>query len=141
MGVAFRTGAVRLISSPREPALRKARVCYDHLAGELGVSIYDSLLRNGRLKMSPQGLSLTASGQEWFKQAGIDADLAARQRRAFCRSCMDWSERRFHLAGSLGAALLARVRDLGWAKREEESRVLRFTANGERQLRHLIDAR
>ena len=141
MGVAFRTGAVRLVSSPREPALRKARVCYDHLAGELGVLAYESLLRNGLLTMSSQGLLPSASGLRWFKSAGIDTDLAARQRRAYCRPCMDWSERRYHLAGSLGAALLSRVCDHGWAKREKASRVVRFTANGERRFRDLLDAR
>jgi DNA-binding transcriptional ArsR family regulator len=138
MGVAFRTGAVRLVSSPREPALRKARVCYDHLAGELGVLAYESLLRNDSLAMSPQGLSPTVSGLRWFKSAGIDPELAVRQRRTYCRPCMDWSERRFHLAGSLGAALLSRVCDLGWAKREKASRVIRFTANGERRFRNML---
>ena len=141
MGVAFRTGAVRLVSSPREPALRKARVCYDHLAGELGVLAYDSLIRNDRLEMSPQGLCPSAHGLQWFKNAGIDTDLAERQRRTFCRACMDWSERRYHLAGSLGAALLSRVCVLGWAKPDRASRVVRFTANGERQFRNLVNAK
>ncbi len=141
MGVAFRAGAVRLVSSPREPALRKARVCYDHLAGEMGVLAYESLLRNGLLTMSPQGLLPSASGLRWFKNVGIDTDLAARQRRAYCRPCMDWSERRYHLAGSLGAALLSRVCDLGWSTREKASRLVRFTVNGERRFRDLVDAR
>jgi DNA-binding transcriptional ArsR family regulator len=141
MGVAFRTGAVRLVSSPREPALRKARVCYDHLAGELGVLAYESLLRNDWLTMSPQGLRPSASGARWFKNLGIDSDLAINQRRSYCRPCMDWSERRYHLAGSLGVALLARVCDLGWATREKASRVVRFTANGERRFRDLFTAK
>jgi len=141
MGVAFRTGAVRLVSSPREPALRKARVCYDHLAGELGVLAYESLLRNRSLEMSPQGLRLSVSGKRWFQCFGIDADLALRQRRTFCRSCMDWSERRYHLAGSLGAALLGRVYDLGWAKREKATRVVRFTADGERSYRDMVSVK
>jgi DNA-binding transcriptional ArsR family regulator len=138
MSVAFRTGSVRLISSPREPALRKARVCYDHLAGELGVLAYESLLRNGLLEMSQQRLRLSSAGAKWFQRAGIDTDAAYRKRRTFCRPCMDWSERRYHLAGSLGAALLSRVCDLGWAKRENVSRVIRFTPRGEREFRRLI---
>src|SRR5271170_650719 len=121
MGVAFRTGAVRLLSSPREPALRKARVCYDHLAGELGVLAYESLVGNDLLEMSPRGLRPNAAGIRWFEEAGIDTEAASRQRRAFCRPCMDWSERRYHLAGSLGAALLSRVCGLGWARREKPS--------------------
>src|SRR3984885_3954807 len=72
MGVAFRTGAVRLVSRPREPALRKARVCYDHLAGELGVLAYESLLRSDLLEMSRQGLRLSVAGAEWFRRAGVD---------------------------------------------------------------------
>jgi DNA-binding transcriptional ArsR family regulator len=141
MGVAFRTGAVRLVSSPREPALRKARVCYDHLAGELGVLAYESLIRSRALTMSAQGLRLSESGARWFTQAGIDTGLAARQRRTYCRPCLDWSERRYHLAGSLGAALLSRVCDLGWAKRDKTSRVVRFTAHGEHRFRDLLEAK
>src|SRR6202167_1949816 len=94
MGVAFRTGSVRLLSSPREPALRKARVCYDHLAGELGVLAYESLVRNEWLETSRQGLRPSAAGIGWFWSAGIDTDLALRQRRTCCRPCMDWSARR-----------------------------------------------
>jgi hypothetical protein len=141
MGVAFRTGAVRLVASVREPALRKARVCYDHLAGELGVLAYESLVRHDFLALYPHGLRPSAAGVQWFRKAGIDTELALRQRRNYCRPCMDWSERRYHLAGSLGAALLSRVCDLGWAKREKASRVVRFTANGERRFRHLVDAK
>jgi DNA-binding transcriptional ArsR family regulator len=131
MGVAFRTGAVRLLSSPREPALRRARVCYDHLAGELGVMAYDALLRDGALEMSREQLRLSGFGALWFRRLGIDTDAAARQRRTFCRPCMDWSERRHHLAGSLGAALLSRLHDLKWTRRDENSRVVRFTPRGQ----------
>src|ERR1700683_3286420 len=138
MGVAFRTGSVRLLSSPRDPALRKARVCYDHLAGELGVLAYESLVRHNLVAMSQQGLRLSPAGEEWFRRAGIDTETAYRQRRTFCRACMDWSERRYHLAGSLGAALLARLGELGWAKKEKASRVIRFTPIGDREFRRLI---
>jgi DNA-binding transcriptional ArsR family regulator len=141
MGVAYRTGAVRLLGSPREPALRKARVCYDHLAGELGVLAYEALVSSHRLEMSPQGLRPSAAGIAWFTDAGIDTEAASGLRRTYCRPCMDWSERRYHLAGSLGAALLSRVYDLGWAKRERRSRVVRFTAQGERRFHALIGAR
>jgi DNA-binding transcriptional ArsR family regulator len=140
MGVAFRTGAVRILSSPREPALRKARICYDHLAGEVGVRVYEALLRHRVLEMSQKGLRLSESGVQWFGRLGINTDAAARQRRTFCRSCMDWSERRYHLAGSLGAALLSRFCDLGWARRDQSSRVIRFTPKGERDLSDLIGA-
>jgi DNA-binding transcriptional ArsR family regulator len=140
MGVAFRTGTLRLLSSPREPALRKARICYDHLAGELGVLVYEELVRNKLLEMSPQGLQPSAAGIEWFRRAGIDTAVAAAKRRAFCQPCMDWSERKLHLAGSLGAALMLRVWDLGWARRVKSSRVVRFTPSGDRKFRQLIKA-
>ena len=138
MGVAFRTGAVRLLSSPREPALRKARVCYDHLAGELGVTAYEALLRHGAFEMSREELRLSESGAEWFRRLGVDTEAAARQRRTFCRPCMDWSERRLHLAGSLGAALLSRLQELKWAARDKNSRVVRFTPRGQRAFEDLF---
>ena len=138
MGVAYRTGAVRLRSSPREPAMRKARICYDHLAGELSVQIYDSLLRREAFSPGSDGLTLTASGQRFFIRVGIDVAAARLQRRSFCRACLDWSERRHHLAGALGAALLQRVLASGWAKRERDSRVVSFSQSGETALRELF---
>jgi len=134
MGVAFRTGAVRARASPREPALRKARVCYDHLAGEIGVSIYEGLIKRRALVQGADGLRLTAAGQRLFRKLRIDTDALSGQKRAFCRACLDWSERRHHLAGALGAALLARIVDLGWARRAKDSRVVFLTSNGERAL-------
>lgn len=139
MGVAFRTGAVRILSSPREPALRKARICYDHLAGEVGVMVYEALLRHGALTMSEDGLRLTEFGDEWLARIGVNTNATARQRRTFCRPCMDWSERRFHLAGALGAALLSRFRELGWVKFEKHSRVVRFTSAGDRGLQRFLE--
>jgi len=138
MGVAFRTGAVRLISSPREPALRKARICYDHLAGELGVLAYEALIQRGVVEVSTKGLRLSAAGVEWFARWGVDAGAVARQRRTFCRPCLDWSERRHHLAGSLGAAMLSRFCQLGWALRDNKSRAIRFTPLGERKFQALF---
>jgi DNA-binding transcriptional ArsR family regulator len=138
MGVAFRTGAVRLVSSPREPELRKARICYDHLAGELGVSAYEALLKNGLLEADERDLRVTRRGNEWFSRLGVDTEAVAAQRRTYCRSCMDWSERRHHLAGALGAALLSRLTQLGWARRDRVSRVIRFSPNGEREFKALL---
>lgn len=138
MGVAFRTGALRLRASPREPALRKARVCYDHLAGELGVLIYEGLLQRRALHHDANGLKLTRAGEQMFQKMGIDTIALAAQRRSFCRTCLDWSERRHHLAGSLGAALLSRIIDLGWAARAKDSRVLRFSAAGEAAMHELF---
>ena len=139
MGVAFRTGAVRIRSSPREPALRKARVCYDHLAGELGVLAYDSLLAQRVFKAgASEDLRLTRHGTQWFQSQGIDAASAGAQRRALCRPCLDWGERRHHLGGALGTALLERICALGWARRANDSRVVAFTPKGEQAFRQLF---
>lgn len=138
MGVAFRTGAVRLRSSPREPALRKARVCYDHLAGELGVLAFEALLARRVFKSDTNGLTLTNAGADWFTELGIDAAAAASKRRAFCRPCLDWGERRHHLGGALGTALLVRLFELGWARRAKDSRIVSFTPEGELAFRALF---
>jgi DNA-binding transcriptional ArsR family regulator len=135
MGVAYRTGAVRVRSSPREPALRKARVCYDHLAGELGVLIFDSLKKRRLLMLVEDTPKLTRQGQRYCEEFGIDVQALARERRPLCRACLDWSMRRYHLAGALGAAVLRRCLDLRWARRERASRVVSFSARGEKALR------
>jgi DNA-binding transcriptional ArsR family regulator len=135
MNVAFRTGALRLRSSPREPALRKARVCYDHLAGELGVFVYDQLVRAGSFTFGADGVQLSPAGRDRMDALGIDVAALAHKRRAFCRTCVDWSERRHHLAGSLGSALLTRIEELGWARRNKDSRAMTFSAAGEGSLR------
>ena len=109
-----------------------------HLAGEFGVTAYEALLSHGAFAMSANELRLSQSGVEWFRRLGIDTDAAARQRRTFCRPCMDWSERRHHLAGSLGAALLSRIHALGWATRDKNSRVISFTPRGLRAFRDLF---
>lgn len=138
MGVAFRTGAVRIRSSPREPALRKARVCYDHLAGELGVLAYESLIAQRIFSKDTEGLKLTGHGTGWFSSLGIDPAAAAAKRRTFCRPCLDWGERRHHLGGALGTALLMRLYELGWASRVKDSRVITFSQKGEHAFRALF---
>jgi DNA-binding transcriptional ArsR family regulator len=140
MGVAYRTGAVRVRTGPREPALRKARVCYDHLAGELGVLVYEGLEKRRWLRVDGDGIVVTRGGLQGFRDLGIDVDGLAVGRRELCRACLDWSVRRHHLAGALGAALLDRCCALGWARREKGSRVIHFTPTGERALRTRFDA-
>jgi DNA-binding transcriptional ArsR family regulator len=135
MGVAYRTGALRVRPGPREPALRRARVCYDHLAGEMGVSVFDALLRGKLLRNGGAEVELTPKGRRFFEAFGIDLEAAAGSRRPLCKTCLDWSVRRHHLAGGLGAALLARCFELGWAKRAEGSRVVQLSPRGEKALR------
>jgi len=136
MGVASRVGALRLRSSPREPALRKARVCYDHLAGELGVLAYEAFEKRRFLRVSAGELTLTPAGRAFFEKLG--ARVPEPSKRALCRTCLDWSERRHHLAGSMGAAFLDRIQQLGWARRRKESRVVAFTPRGEAAFREAL---
>ena len=138
MGVAFRTGSVRLRSSPREPALRKARVCYDHLAGELAVTTYEAMLERRVFRSDADGFELTRSGIAWFTDFGIDVSHLRTHRRSLCRPCLDWGERRHHLGGALGAGLLQRFYALRWGKPEPDSRVVKFTPAGEAALRRLF---
>ncbi|MEP7060872.1 MAG: winged helix-turn-helix domain-containing protein [Betaproteobacteria bacterium] len=134
MDVAARTGATRVRPGPREPALRKARVCYDHLAGELGVRVYDSLVARQLLRKSGDAVTLAPDARRFLRELDIDIDALTRERRPLCRACLDWSVRRHHLAGALGAALLRRCIDLGWARRARGSRVIAFTPPGEHAL-------
>jgi DNA-binding transcriptional ArsR family regulator len=138
MGVAVRAGALRLLPGPKDPALRRARVCYDHLAGEIGVTLYDGLLRGKFLRRRGEAIELTRTGRDWFEEFGIDTNALARQRRVLCRPCLDWSERRMHLAGGLGKAMLDRIEAMGWAKRSRSSRIVTVTPSGERALKSLI---
>ena len=135
IGVADRCAAVEALTGPREPALRKARVCYDHLAGELGVLAFESLVRRRFLRRGRGGVELTEPGRRFFGELGIDVESLAPGRRPLCRPCLDWSVRRHHLAGALGAALLDRCIELRWARRARDSRALHFSALGEDALR------
>src|SRR3954471_2618629 len=89
IGVAFRTGAVRLASSPREPALRKARMCYDHLAAELAVWAFERLITQRLFIVEPKIFALTPSGASWFESRGISAESLPDARRSVCRPCLD----------------------------------------------------
>jgi DNA-binding transcriptional ArsR family regulator len=130
-GVAFRSGQVRLRASPREPMLRHARVCYDHLAGECGVAALEAMLARGHLE-NRSALKVTESGRAWFGTLGINVNTLQGMKRPLCRTCLDWSVRRHHLAGALGAALLSTYFANGWAQRVPASRVVKFTRTGEK---------
>lgn len=133
-GLAAKAGHLRTRPGPRDPALRHARVCYDHLAGELAVGLFESLEAQGFILAKGPEVSLTSEGGAFFSGLGIDTGALDKGRRPLCRACLDWSQRRSHLAGSLGAALLQRIYAEGWAKREADSRTVTFSAAGERAL-------
>ena len=125
MGFAAEHGGLR--TGPREPRLRRARICYDHLAGERGVA----LLERMRARNFVAELQLTVDGERWLGGLGIDAAALRGKPRPLIRSCLDWSERRDHLAGAVGAALLTRLLELRWARREPLGRALALSPRGE----------
>jgi len=108
-------------------ALRTARTCYDHLAGRLGVALADALTERGLVTLSADGGEVTAAGQRFLEEFGA---RPAAGRRVFCRPCLDWSERRPHLAGRVGAALACRCFELGWIARERDTRAVAITQAG-----------
>lgn len=114
---------------PKDEALRKARTCYDHLAGRLGIALADALTSQDYLVLSESAGALTEKGQRFLCTFGMDLE-ADRNRRAVCKTCLDWSERRPHLAGRLGAALCTRMFELNWVERIKDSRALAITASG-----------
>jgi DNA-binding transcriptional ArsR family regulator len=125
----------------KDPALRRARVCYDHLAGDLGVQMLDSMKRQKLIRQHKHDIELTAEGQRFLtKSLQIDADMLTHPRRPVCKACLDWSERRHHLAGTLGAAMMTRFTELKWAARDVTpgSRVVNFSRNGEKRFAALF---
>jgi DNA-binding transcriptional ArsR family regulator len=140
-GLAARAGHLRVRTGPKDPALRHARVCYDHLAGDLGVQMLDSMKRQRLVRQRKQDIELTAEGEQFLNTTlQISTDALAHPRRPLCRACLDWSERRHHLAGTLGAALLTRFTELKWAARDTApgSRVVNFTRSGEKRFAALF---
>ncbi len=134
-GLAHRTGATQVSPGPVDPALRKARICYDHLAGDLGVLAFDSMKQHAFLRASGQELWLTEAGRRFCRGMEIDVESLEKRRRPMCLPCLDWSVRRHHLAGALGAAILSRCYAVGWARPSRSTRVVHFSAQGERSFR------
>jgi DNA-binding transcriptional ArsR family regulator len=128
------TGVHGLRASTRRDQLAAARTCYDHLAGRVGVALADAALAAGALtedfRLGDQALS-------WFGRLGVDLDSLAPGRRPLIRVCIDWTERREHLAGALGAAVCSALLEAGWLARRPASRALSVTPLGEAELRRL----
>jgi len=142
-GIAARAGHMRVRTGPKDPALRRARVCYDHLAGDLGVQMLDSMKRQKLIRQTKQAIELTGDGKRFMaEELQIDADALTHPRRPVCKACLDWSERRHHLAGTLGAAIMDRFTELKWAARDATtgSRVVNFSRNGEKRFAALFGA-
>ena len=132
MGLAEAQGLKRVRPGPKDARMREARVCYNHLAGARGVQLYGSLVARGWLAVGGDGLALSAEGRGFAADFGIDLAALDARRAPLCRECLDWSERRNHLSGSLGRALLTRMEALGWVKRDPGSRAVLFNGTGAR---------
>ncbi len=118
--------------------LRAARMCYDHLAGALGVALADGLLAQGHLVPAGRDFRVTAGGERFLAELGLDLPPIRAKRRIFARQCLDWSERRPHLGGALGAALAARCLAHRWVRRAPEGRKVVVTAAGRRAFKALL---
>jgi DNA-binding transcriptional ArsR family regulator len=130
-----------VVTGPRDLALRAARTCYDHLAGRLGVALADALVAAGHVELDSDAGIVTPAGIVLLERVGIDAMSAGRGRRVLCRPCLDWSERRPHLAGTLGAALCRLSFERGWVRRVEGTRAVSITPKGQRAFRETFGVR
>ena len=121
--------------SAQDDALRFARTCYDHLAGTVGVAIADALVAKRYVVLSDEGGEVTAAGKRFLTEFGAQLTQTPNSRRIFCRPCLDWSERRYHVAGLVGAEICRCCQDKGWLVRQRGSRALSLTPTGRRGLR------
>ena len=140
MGLAAGAGHLRKRTGPRDAELRQARVCYNHLAGDMGTQLYDSLMARGYLVLDGEELELTEAGAAFASEFEIEIEVLRKARAPVCRECLDWSERRSHLAGSLGRAFLSRFEEMAWAKRDQKTRVVTFSRNGAEKFNKLFPA-
>ncbi len=123
---------------PRDEGLRQARMCYDHLAGRFGVVLTDAMLKKRYLADGDNGFDLTQTGERFVTGLGIDLEATRRRRRAFALKCLDWSERRHHVAGAVGAALADRLVQLKWVRRMPDSRAVVITRKGKEDLKNIL---
>lgn len=143
MDVSKRSRRAARLPGPRNSALRQARRCYGHLAAALAVEVFDAFVARGMLSLTRAGgstdtLALTLAGLRFFGRLNFDPAPRRHSRRPVCRPCLDWSMRRYHLAGSLGTALLEFCYRNDWAEPVPESRVVQFSPAGEAQFRKML---
>ena len=124
-----------------DDAMALARTCYDHLAGRLGVAVADALSDRNHIILSEEGGLITDSGRAFLGEIGVRVERRNGTQRPLCRSCLDWSERRWHIAGAVGAAIAERCFDLGWTERQPHSRAVTITAAGTRAFDELFGFR
>jgi len=131
--VAARVGHLRTRPGPKEEAMRHARSCYDHLAGRIAVELFERWIAARVLEWRGEVVCLTGKGRQFLIGRGIEIDALERKKRPLCRTCVDWSERKHHLGGCVGAAVLARALVKSWAVRGPRSRAVTFSALGEKK--------
>lgn len=124
-----------------DEAMARARTCYDHLAGKLGVALAQSLTDQDHVILTDQGGLVTDRGRRFLTDLGIDLAPRSKSRRAFCRPCLDWSERRWHIGGAIGAALADRCFEKGWTERRRDGRAVTITCAGEQAFHELFGIR
>ena len=124
--------------SAQDDRLRFARTCYDHLAGHLGVAIADALVAKGYIVLTEDGGEVTDSGAHFLAVFGAELTSKSRSKPIFCRPCLDWSERRYHVAGLVGAEIQRRCLALGWLRRDRDTRAVRVTTAGQIGLRDIF---
>jgi DNA-binding transcriptional ArsR family regulator len=127
-----------VVVGPRDAAMRLARTCYDHLAGRLGVAIAEAMVERGLIEFEDDGGQLTDRGVRFLRNLDIvlpEPTNARRATRPMCRPCLDWSERRYHVAGRVGAAICAHFLEESWIRRLKDVRALEITPKGRLQLR------
>lgn len=131
-----------LVTGPRDAAMRRARTCYDHFAGRLGVTVADSLIARGAVELDSGAGVLTNSGATFLRHHGIEVTdervTKRKSSRPVCRPCLDWSERRPHIAGKLGAAICTHFFDKGFVRRRDGVRTLEITPTGTHALREMF---
>jgi len=120
--------------SKTDDQMRRARTCYDHIAGALGVDLADSMMAHDFVVLGDEAGEVTPTGMEFLTGLGVDLAAARAKRRVFCRPCLDWTERRPHIGGAVGAALAKRCLELKWIEQVRDSRALAITPAGRRGL-------
>ena len=116
------------------PPIKYCRTCYDHLAGKIGVALAESLLQQKIIIEKNNTFEITSEGEKWFSDFGVNIGEAKKQKRIFLKPCLDWSERRYHIAGSVGTLLLNKMLEQDWIRRTANSRVILITGKGEKEM-------
>jgi DNA-binding transcriptional ArsR family regulator len=129
----------KLENSPKKktenyPPVKYCRTCYDHLAGKIGVALTDSLLEQKIIVEKNNNFEISPEGEKWFSDFGINLEEAQKQKRIFLKPCLDWSERRYHIAGSVGTLLLNKMLEQDWIRRTKDSRAIVITGKGEKEM-------